>query len=178
MSTRRKTRVDFLFKKNKNMEKIIRKIKLQLKATITRFICWLSYGMGCYRSVPNTLEIYRSYTFDNLKKELNILLEIYSLTELDCEYLKKIVSVRASSGILRLLEMHENKKMQITYNHLELKKMIEDTLGIKIEEMDWGEYRYQQKLRPLFLWNIENGENEIKRKLELYNIVLLVMEED
>ena len=79
------------------MEKIIRKIKLQLKATITRFICWLSYGMGCYRSVSNTLEIYRSYTFDNLKKELNILLEIYSLTELDCEYLKKIVSVRASS---------------------------------------------------------------------------------
>ena len=54
------------------MEKIIRKIKLQLKATITRFICWLSYGMGCYRSVPNTLEIYRSYTFDNLKKELNL----------------------------------------------------------------------------------------------------------
>ena len=47
-----------------------------------------------------------------------------------------------------------------------------------LREMDWGEYRYQQKLRPLFLWNIGNGENEIKRKLELYNIVLLVMEED
>lgn len=155
----------------------MRKLKLQLKAMITRFICWLSYGVGCYRSVSNTLDIYRSYTFDKLKKELYILLEIYNLTELDCEYLKKMVSVRASSGILRLLEMRGNQKLQVTSNHLELKKMIESGLNIKIEEMDWGEYRYQQKLRPLFLWNLGNGENEVKRKLELYNIALLVLEE-
>lgn len=177
MSTRRKTRVDFLFKKNKNMEKIIRKIKLQLKATITRFICWLSYGIGCYRNITGTLKIYKNYTIKDLEKELYILINISDSTGLDCDYLKKMVSVRLSAGILRLLEIGGYKKIEITSTPGELKKIIEENLKIEITETDYGKYRHTIEQKNNILSSSIDCDNGNRRRFELYNIVLSSIKE-
>lgn len=151
------------------MRKLLRKLMLQFFAMKTRFICWISYNIGCYRSITSTLEIYKNYTIKDLKRELYILLNIHACTGLDREYLRKLVSVRLSSGILRLLQISGSKNISIISEPVKLKELIEKELGIEIEDSTYG-YRYYPRT-PLFLWGTDCDEAN-KKRFELYSIVL------
>lgn len=147
----------------------MKKIVLQINAVMTRFICWVSYGIGCYRNITSTLEIYKNYTIADLKKELDVLISICDCTGLDCDYLKKLVSIRLSSGILRLLQIYGGKNLDITSDPERLKILIESLLEVTIESTEYG-YRYNNK--PSFpSWGID-CDNTNKRRFELYSIVL------
>lgn len=158
------------------MRKLLRKFTLQINAMITRFICWLSFGIGCYRSITGTLRIYKNYTIEDLEKELYILIRISDSTGLDCDYLRKMVSVRLSAGILRLLEIGGHS-CEITSSPLRLKELIEDNLDIEISETNYGKYRHFIELKNNILSSSIDCDNDNRRRFELYNIVLLLVKE-
>lgn len=160
------------------MEKLIRKLICIINAVKTRFICWFSYRIGCYRNVTGTLEIYKNYSKRDLERELYVLINICNSTGLDCEYLKKIVSVRLSAGIIKLLDLGGYKNIGIASAHQDLRCLIEKYLGIQITETEYGKYKHSAESKNNILSSSIDCDDENRRRFELYNIVLLSIKED
>lgn len=156
----------------------MKKIFCILSAILTRFICWLSYKVGCYRNITSTLNIYKDYTMERLKDEMYILIDICNSTGLDCEYLRKIVSVRLSAGIIRMLEINGSINLEITSKPQRLKELIEKSLNIEIQETEYGKYKHVVEFKNNILPSSIDCDNENRRRLELYNIVLMSIKED
>lgn len=160
------------------MEKLIRRLICIISAVVTRFICWFSYKIGCYRNVTGTLRVYKNYSKKELKRELYILINICNSTGLDCEYLKKLVAVRLSAGIIRLLEIGGYRNIGIAFAHQDLRHLIEKYLGIQIIETNYGKYRHAVESKNNILSSSIDCDDDNRRRFELYNIVLLLIKED
>ena len=150
----------------------LRKLVLGITSSTLRFTLWLSYSVGCYRSITSTLKIYDGYTIDKLVKEEESLKHICNITGSDSEYLEKIVRVRTSAIILKALDIYGGD-IEITSSPEKLKRMIEKCFNIEIQSNENGCYKYSNQSG--FNWGLECSP-ENKRRFELFNIITIILE--
>ena len=155
----------------KNLFKILAR---QGESTLTRFLLWGKYGLGCYRSISSQLRVIENYSVEDLVREVEEIEKICNLTGLDTDYLTKIVRVRLSAAILRLLELcgADKKSMIITSNSESLKEMIEFWGNVKINvNEDLSGYKYHG--RSGYFWSTE-CDIENRKRFQLFTIIMMI----
>lgn len=148
----------------------MKKIINYLKSIVYRFVLWVLYGIGCFRSVSSQLGVIDEYSEENLEKEVEFLKKVCWYTGLDTVYLQRIVSIRLSAAILKLLELYgmDRKNRKITSSVDSLKSMVESWGGIIIETSESENFRYNGKSG--YYWCIECDQDN-KRRFELFSII-------
>lgn len=127
-----------------------------------RLIIWIEYSIGLWRNISSTRKILKRR---DLVREYENLAEICYLTNLDKEYLKVSVTMRAKTGIMLLIGS------KIPTSRVEfLKEEVEFYYKVNIIEREEG-YRIEGiKDIPSF-WFL-NCPRNYKRLMELFAICL------
>ena len=134
-------------------------MKKKFREYFIRFMIWIGYEIGLWRNLSISKD---SLKKKNLMSEFLYLTEACYYTDLDRDYLRISVKNRIIASILLLC-----KSKSLTRKPEELKKLIEKSFNIEIEETEVG---YKQDNNISF-WDL-NCPKEYKRLMELFSICL------
>ena len=144
-------------------------------STKYRMTMWISYGLGCYRSITGQLKVLEGLSDEDIIREVENVKKVCEYTGLDTDYLQNIVRVRLSAAIIQLLDVYGFDKGEriITSNPSELEEMIKKwgNLGNLAIEKREGVYKY--KGRNGYSWSIECDPVN-KQRFQLFYIILII----
>lgn len=140
--------------------------KNYFKKQMIRLIVWIGYSIGLWRNISSTKKILRKR---DLAMEYENLAKICQLTDLDREYLRISVSMRARTGIMLLIGS------RIPTSRIEfLKEEVESYYKVDIIEREEG-YRIEGIKDIPSYWFLSCPRN-YKRLMELFAICLKLEE--
>lgn len=141
-----------------------------IKTMWLRFLLWIEYTVGLYEYTGRYIRAVGERDLITLSNELQFLTELAVRTELRKSYLKKIMQVRTTAGIIQTVKLlvKEDGVVLLTSDPEKLKDMIEDILEIEISEEETG-YRHKNQTGQLWIINCDKPN---KRRLELFSIVV------
>lgn len=144
-------------------------------STKYRLTMWISYGLGCYRSITRQLKVLEGLSDDDIIREVENIKKVCEYTGLDTDYLQKIVKIRLSAAIIQLLDVYgfDKKERIITSDPDELEEMITKwgNLGNLAIEKKEGVFSY--KGRNGYSWSIE-CDFKNKQRFQLFYIILII----
>ena len=140
-----------------------------------RLTMWISYNLGCYRSITGQLKVLEDLSDEDIIKEVENVKKVCEYTGLDTDYLQNIVRVRLSAAIIQMLDIYgfDREERIITSDPDELEEMIEKwgQLGNLAIEKKEGVFSY--KGRNGYSWGIE-CDFKNKQRFQLFYILLII----